>query len=130
MLKRIFRMIMAIIGLVVGYGVYELVGYITLQRGVDIKESLTVPENIFVAATIAIIFGIIFYYLAPALSRRGQKAAINIESDLSKASNNDIVFTAIGLVFGLVVAYLLSGLYDGIQIPVLKVILNILIYIM
>lgn len=128
MLKRIFRMIMTIVGLVVGYGVYELVGYIALQRGVDIKESLTVPENIFVAATIAIIFGIIFYYLAPALSRRGQKAAINIESDLSKASNNDIVFTAIGLIVGLVVAYLLSGLYDGIQIPVLKVILNILIY--
>ena len=128
-LKKAFRMIMTIIGLVVGYGVYQLVGYIALQLGIDIEKSLTLPEQIFIAATIAIIFGIIFYYLAPVLTRRGQKAADTIESDLKKASNNDIVFTVIGLILGLMVAYLLTGLYDGIQIPIVKVILNIITYL-
>ena len=130
MLKKIFRAIMAIIGLVVGYGVYQLVSYIALKRGFDLEEKLSIPENVFIAATIAIIFGIIFYYLAPVLTRRGQKAADNIESDLKKASNNDILFTVIGLLLGLIVAFLLTGLYDGIQIPILKVILNIFTYLL
>ena len=130
MLKKIFRAIMTIIGLVVGYGVYQLVSYIALQRGFDLDKKLSITENIFVAATIAIIFGIIFYYLAPALTRRGQKAADNIESDLKKASNNDILFTVIGLLLGLIVAFLLTGLYSGIQIPILKVILNIFTYLL
>lgn len=130
MFKKIFRAIMAIIGLVVGYGVYQLVSYIAQQRGFDPEEKLSIPENIFIAATIAIIFGIIFYSLAPVLTRRGQKAADNIESDLKKASNNDILFTVVGLILGLLVAYLLTGLYDGIQIPILKVILNIFTYLL
>ena len=129
MLKKLFRMIMAIVGLVVGYGVYQLICYIALQRGFNIQEKLSLGENIFIAVAIAIIFGIIFYNLAPVLGRQGQQAADNIESDLKKASNNDILFTVIGLILGLVVAYLLTGLYDGIQIPVLKVILNIFTYL-
>ena len=130
MLKKILRAIMAIIGLVVGYGVYQLVCSIALHKGFDLEKKLSLPENIFVAATIAIIFGIIFYNLAPALSRRGQKAADNIESDLRKASNNDILFTVVGLILGLIVAFLLTGLYEGIQIPILKVILNIFTYLL
>ena len=129
MLKKILRMIMTVFGMVVGYGVYQLIGYIALNRGFDITEELSLPENIFIAVAIAIIFGIFFYKIAPVVSRRGQKAADNIESDLSKASNNDILFTVVGLILGLIVAYLLSGLYDGIQIPILKVILNIFTYL-
>ena len=123
------RFILTIVGLVVGYGAYQLTGFIFLETGYDLRKDLSGPENGFIAAVFAIIFGIIFYKLAPVLGRRGQKAANTIESDLKKASTNDIVFTVIGLIIGLVVAYLLSGLYDGIQIPIVKVIVNIITYL-
>ena len=44
MLKKLFRMIMAIVGLVVGYGVYQLICYIALQRGFNIQEKLSLGE--------------------------------------------------------------------------------------
>ncbi len=129
MFKKIIRAILTIVGLVVGYGAYKLTAFIAHESGYDLKEGLTGAENAFVAAVFAIIFGIIFYKLTPVLGRRGQQAANTIESDLKKTSTNDIVFTAIGLIIGLVVAYLLSGLYNGIQIPIVKVILNIVTYL-
>ncbi len=128
MLQKLFRALLTIIGLIIGYGVYQLISYVAGARGFKLENVLTLPENIFVAAAIAIIFGLIFNRLAPALGKRGQKAATTIESDLKKASNNDIVFTVIGLILGLVVAYLVTGLYNGIQIPVLRIILSIVTY--
>ncbi|MBQ6402025.1 MAG: PIN/TRAM domain-containing protein [Firmicutes bacterium] len=129
MLQKLFKAILTIVGFVVGYGAYQLTCYIAAGRGFDMEKNLSLPENVFIAVAFAIIFGLIFYKLAPVLGRRGQKAADNIESDLKKASNNDIVFTAVGLILGLLVAYLLTGLYSGIQIPILKVILNIITYL-
>ena len=82
-------------------------------------------ENVFVAAIFAIIFGLLFYKLTPAFTRQGQKAAVNIESDLKKTSTNELMFSAGGLIVGLVIAYLLTGLYEGINIPILQVVLNI-----
>ena len=130
MLKKMWKALLAILGMVVGYGAYQLTSFIALQQGYDLDKHLSVAENAFIAAAFAIIFGLIFYKLAPVLGRRGQKAATTIETDLKKASNNEVVFTAVGLIFGLVIAFLLSGLYDGIEIPILKVILNIITYML
>ncbi len=129
MLKKLFRTVFTVVGLIIGYGAYELTAFIAAGRGYDLHEHLSVTENLFVAAIFAIIFGLIFYKLTPALTRQGQKAAVNFESDLKKTSTNDLLFTAGGLIVGLVIAYLLTGLYEGINIPVLQVVLNIITYL-
>ncbi len=55
--------------------------------------------------------------------------ANNIESDLQKMSANDIVLGTVGLIAGLIIAFLISQIYVGIKIPYLDVILNIITYI-
>lgn len=129
MLSKLFKAVFTIVGMILGYGAYELTAYIAAGRGYDLQEHLSVAENLFLAAVFAIIFGLLFYKLTPALTRRGKKAADNLESDLKKTSTNDIVITSGGLVAGLIVAYLLTGLYEGINIPVLQVVLNIMTYL-
>lgn len=129
MLQKLFRVVITIIGVMIGYGAYELTAFIAASKGYDLDEHLTVFENLFVAVVFAIIFGLIFYKLTPVLTRQGQKAAVNLESDLKKTSTNDILFSAAGLIVGLIVAYLLTGLYEGINIPVLRIVLNIITYL-
>ncbi len=129
MVEKLFKAVITIIGLIIGYGAYQLTVYIMAGRGYDLNERLSVTENLFVAIIFAIIFGLIFYKLFPVLSRQGHKAAANLESDLKKTSVNDLIVTGSGLIIGLIVAYLLTGLYDGITIPVLQIVLNIITYL-
>ena len=56
--------------------------------------------------------------------------ANNIESDLQKMSANEIVLGTIGLIAGLIIAFLISQIYVGIKIPYVDVILNIITYIL
>ena len=55
--------------------------------------------------------------------------ANNIEVDLQKVSVNDLVMGTLGLIAGLIIAFLISQIYVGITIPYLDVILNIVTYI-
>ena len=129
MLQKLFKLVFTVLGMMLGYGAYQLTAYIAAGRGYDLSERLSVAENLFVTLVFAIIFGLIFYKLTPALTRQGRKAAVNLESDLKKTSTNDIIITGGGLIAGLIVAYLLTGLYEGINIPVLQVVLNIITYL-
>lgn len=129
MLTKLTRAIVTIIGGVCGYGCFMLVKYIAQIRGFNMDTELSLVENIFVAATFAIIFAIFFYKLYPIFSRGSRKAAINLESDLRDTSINDIMTTTAGLIIGLFIAYLISRIYTSIDIPVLNVIVNIITYV-
>ena len=129
MLKKLWNVVFTVIGMVIGYGAYRLASFILAGQGYDPGDHLSATEELFVVAVIAIIFGIIFYKLTPVFTRQGRKAAVNIESDLKKTSTNDLISTSIGLIGGLIIAYLLTGLYEGINIPILQLILNIITYL-
>ena len=130
MLKKLIRAILTIIGGIVGYGCYLLVKYIAGLTGFNMETELSVAENIFIAATLAIIFAIFFFKLYPVFSKGSQKAATNLESDLRNTSVNDLMSSTVGLIIGLIIAYLIGrGIYASIEIPVLSVILNIATYV-
>ncbi|MDO4870367.1 MAG: PIN domain nuclease [Bacillota bacterium] len=130
MLKKFFRGILTIVGLVVGYGMYQLLVYLCGLNGYDLENSLGTAEKAFVVVTLVFIFGLIFYKLFPVFTRGGRKAATNLESDLSNTSVNDLISATIGLIIGLIVAFLISrGVFSSIEIPVLNIILNILSFV-
>ncbi len=130
MLRKLLRGLITIIGMILGYGIYELIKYIVALKGIDWDESFSVAEDVFIAAALAIIFGSLFYRLFPAFRKGSQKAATNLESDLQGISVNDLVTMTIGLLTGLFIAFLISrGVYSSINIPVLNVILNTTTYV-
>ena len=128
MVSKIFRGLVTIVGALCGYGIYQLIVYICGLNGYDLEKSTT--ESIFISVTLVFIFGLFFYKLFPLFTKGGKKAAVNIESDLRNTSVNDIISTTIGLILGLIIAFLISrGVFASIDIPVLKLILNILSYV-
>ena len=129
MLTKLVRAALAIAGGIVGYGVFLLLWFLVTLAGHGNLVEFSAIEEIGMAAFFVIIFGLIFFRLTPALKNQSEKVANNIESDLQKMSANDLVLGTIGLIAGLIIAFLISQIYVGIKIPYLDVILNIITYI-
>ncbi|NLW15977.1 MAG: PIN domain nuclease [Erysipelothrix sp.] len=126
MLKKILRIVFTLIGCLVGLVVYYLLAN-WLNILVEGKEVFSQGESIGAAAIIIFIFGLIFFRLAPLISRQGAKTAGNIGEDLREVSANDIIAGVIGFITGIVIALLISMIYrnviDGIWYALITVVL-------
>ena len=129
MLKKLVRAVFTLAGAIVGYGVFSLARFFVALAGYEDLVDFSGVQELCIAALFAIIFGLIFFRLTPTIKRQGNKMANNIEVDLQKVSVNDLVMGTLGLIAGLIIAFLISQIYVGITIPYLDVILNIVTYI-
>ena len=110
MFKNLIRVLSALIGAVLGYGMFGLVLYVLGKFGVEIPEIITNNESIAAVAT-AIISGILFFIIAPAIAAQGVRLAKNLGKDLQNVSASTIGYGAVGLLFGLLIATLLAQLF-------------------
>ena len=98
-----------------------------------IEKSTSVIIKIVAMIVAAVVFGFIFYALAPKLISVELKLIESIEDSLKKFSLVDIIIGTIGLVVGLVLAFLISQPLLKLNIPgigtVLTVILEIVFFI-
>lgn len=128
MLRKLMRIVFTIVGAIVGYGVFLLVKFLVGFSNFADKIDLSSTQEACVAVLCAIIFALIFFRLTPTLGKQSSKVADNIETDLQKISTNDIVMGTVGLIAGLIIAYLISQIYVGIPIPLMGVVLSIITY--
>ena len=130
MLNKLIRLVSTVIGLAIGYGVFELtrffVGFSDILSEIEITET----QQLIAAVVSSIFFGFIFFKLSPVLVRQGAKASKTIEKDLQAISTSDLVAGTVGLVAGLIIAFLVSRIYEGIQVFFLDVILTLITYIL
>lgn len=129
MIKKLVRIVFTVAGAIVGYGVFLLTKFLISFTEYEKLVNLSGIQELCISTSFAIIFGLIFFRLTPTLKKQGNKMASNIESDLQKMSTNDLILGTIGLITGLIIAFLISQIYVGIKIPYLDVILNIITYI-
>ena len=129
-LRKLLRTVLTVVGSVVGYGVFLLTKFLVSLSGHEEWVDFSGIQEICVALLFALIFGLLFFRLTPTFRKQGNKVAQNIESDLQKMSTNDIVLGTIGLIAGLIVAFLISQIYVGIKIPYVDVILNVITYLL
>ena len=131
MLRRLFKIVFTLVGIAIGYGVFLLTKFLAeLYPGTkEVVANLSQMYEILIAASFAIIFGLIFLRLTPAIGKQSAKVAKNIEYDLQGVSTNDMLTGTVGLVIGLVCAFLISRIYEGIQIAYLGTILTIITYL-
>lgn len=129
MLKKIYRVVITVFGMLIGLGFFNLMKYLISFTTANESIELTEVQLIGIEAFIAIIFGIIFFRLEPSVSRQSQKVANNIEMDLKNVSNNTLLSSVIGLIVGFIFAFLLSKLYEFITIPYISSILSIVSYV-
>lgn len=134
MLRKLFRAVFTLCGLLLGYGGATLLLTHSLMRQLLGGDGLGLSKAQAGGLTIcsAFLFALIFYNLAPVLSRQGAKLAKDIEKDLQPIPANDIFAGSIGLIGGLVIAFFIAQLIGSIEIlqfAYLDVVLSILTYV-
>ncbi len=117
----------ACFGVLVGLGLYVLINRFIGELGYDSLAHILIPwVNILVLVGLTVIFGIIFYLAAP---EAGEKVK-ELERTLKELPAESMFVGAIGLIIGLLLAYLLVGLLDMLQISWITVPLSILLYVL
>ena len=129
MLQKLVRAVLTIAGAILGFGLYTLTKFLIILAGHKELVDFSEIQDMIISKLVAIIIGLIFFRLTPAFKKQGNKMANNLESDLQKMSANDIVMGTVGLIAGLIIAFLISQIYVGIKVPYLDVILNVITYI-
>ncbi len=130
MIRKLIRGIFTGLGAITGYGVFLLCNFIVDFFGLGDRFELSNIQEHVVIAALVIIFGLIFFRLAPTIGKQGNKFADNIATDLQKVSTNNLIMGTIGLLVGLLIAFLLSRVYAGMLPAPFEIILNVLSYLL
>ncbi|MCX7951523.1 MAG: PIN/TRAM domain-containing protein [Clostridiales bacterium] len=108
MLNKIFRWLLTIIGLILGYVVTAAVLKIDYVKHLfSINPTSITAIIVYIIGTLLI--GILFYLIAPFIISLVWKATELLENALQKLPTNDIIIGAMGLIIGLLIAYLLMN---------------------
>jgi len=129
MLRKVFRVVLTICGMLLGFGVSTyLVEHWNVLAGLNQSEAMLI-----VVITTGI-FGIIFFNIFSTLTSRGEKVANSVAAELTeKISAEELLPVVLGLISGLLIAYLVSPIINGIkelQLLNLNVILTLLLYLL
>lgn len=129
MLKKLLRLVFALLGGFFGYGIYALSAFLLPKMGVNVNDYLSPQLQVVVPLLLGIIFAIIFFRMVPAMYSQSRKAAESIGNELQGVSGIDILSTVVGLIVGLVIAFLLAQIYTGITNTFIKLALTIATYL-
>lgn len=102
MIKKMFRVIFTVLGLLIGYITADSIikNQFVISHGYFSNIILMVSFYIF----ITLIFGVILYALSPSIYKIIRKFITFVEKGLSKLSPSEIIFGVIGAVIGLLAA--------------------------
>ncbi|MDO4551935.1 MAG: PIN domain-containing protein [Bacillota bacterium] len=131
MFRKFYRAIFTTCGMFFGFGMWLLFDNVLLGLIVRMNGNVVLSETQETVGSIACVLGggLLFFLLAPLFIRQSKQVAKNIESDLRKVPSNELWPAAAGMVLGLVMAYLISTLFEGLEIPYLSLILSIITYL-
>jgi len=124
------KIVFTLVGIAIGYGVFLLTEYlILLSEGLDVEE-ITGVQRVGAVAVFSSLCGLIFFRISPALGRQGAKVAKSIETDLRTVPTNDLLTGTLGLIIGLIIAFLINPIYASIHVFNLGTILPIITYML
>ncbi|MBE6036292.1 MAG: PIN domain-containing protein [Clostridiales bacterium] len=128
MIKKVLRVIFSICGGLLGYALSVLI--MLLVEKTALKDFIPPSESleVWLAVICALLGTVGFFFLSPSLLRGGENAAKEIEDDLRKVSAPDFLSGTVGLIVGLILAFLISQLYGNLH-PYLSLAFSALTYV-
>ena len=131
MARKIARGFATLLGVVIGIGLVEAINRIFVSLGMMSMYDRLIPwviPVIFIAA--GLVCGIISFIFSPSLITVFSAFIHETEAMLADMALVDIFFGVVGLIVGLVIAFLLSTLTAGIPFSWVRLIVNIALYVM
>ena len=122
MLSKILRLILSIIGILFGVGIVAIID------GFGFLDFINIDYT-YIYILFGIIFGLLLFFLTPKLKKLGEKISDNFETELLKFQTNDIILGAVGLVIGLIIAFLISQPLYNLDISYLGTAASVLVYL-
>lgn len=123
MIQKVFKIIISIMGALLGYGILVIV---------KSSELLVIPSTgwlgLLINLGVSLFLGVVFFFLSPAIMRFGRKIAGVIESELQKVPAYDIALGTFGLIIGLIIAFFLSKPLENLKIAYLGFIGSIILF--
>lgn len=123
MLNKIFKVIIGLLGVLLGFTIVTLL---------KTQEILNIPNtgwlNIAIYIGVSLIFGLIFFTLSSTIIKTAKKIIALIETEIQNVPTSDIALGSLGLIVGLVIAYLISQPFYKFEVPFLGVAISVVLY--
>lgn len=126
MISKIIRVLISLLGIILGTTSYLSVAKYFPQLNFGMS-------NIYLVSLIAgLLIGVVFYLISPWIFKKVRRFVKILDTEISKYPQTDILLGSVGLIVGLVIAYLIvGGVLDSIAgMPLIKTILSIIIYLL
>ncbi|NLV89381.1 MAG: PIN/TRAM domain-containing protein [Tissierellia bacterium] len=123
MVDKILKIVIGIFGMLLGFSLLSLfvnLGLIYLVRDGWI--------NLAIYLGVSLLFGIIFFSLSAKIIEKSRQLVRLIEKELERFSAYDIAISSVGLIIGLLIAFLLSQPIINLGIPYVGVVSSIVLY--
>ncbi|MCE5188192.1 MAG: TRAM domain-containing protein [Eubacteriales bacterium] len=129
-MRKVLKVLLALVGIGFGCGLVAWVLYSFKCPGYDyVLRYTTIPAvMIAIYAVVGILFGIIFYILSPKIIDGVRGFFQKLEKRLTEMPALDILFGVLGIMLGLLFAFLLSLIVRTINVPVLPEVIMLLLY--
>ena len=130
-MRKVLRILIALVGIGIGCGIVAWVLYSFKCPGFDYVLRYTTIPAVMAAlyVIVGISFGIIFFIIAPKIIEGIHGFFQNLERKLTEMPALDILFGALGIMLGLLFAFLLSLIVRTIDVPVLPELITLLLFI-
>lgn len=130
-MRKVLRIIIALVGIGIGCGIVAWVLYSFKCPGYDYVLRYTTIPAVMAAlyVIVGILFGIIFFILSPKIIDGVHGFFQNLEHKLTEMPALDILFGVIGIMIGMLFAFLLSLIMRTIDVPVLPEVITLLLFL-
>ncbi len=129
-MRKVLRIIIALVGIGIGCGIVAWVLYSFKCPGYDYVLRYTTIPAVMAALYVIVgtLFGIIFFILSPKIIDGVHGFFQKLEHRLTEMPALDILFGVIGIMIGMLFAFLLSLIMRTIDVPVLPEVITLLLY--
>ncbi len=130
-MRKVLRILIALVGIGVGCGIVAWVLYTFRCPGYEYVLRYTTIPAVMAAlyVIVGILFGIIFFIISPRIIDGIHGFFQKLERRLTEMPALDILFGVIGIMIGLLFAFLLSLIVRTIDVPVVPELITLLLYI-
>lgn len=114
MMEKFIKYVLTFVGLSIGVTTgTQVADYLYKYHFLNLNK---IVYEVAVPLIIGLFFGLIAYATSKLIIQGGQKLAHYTQAELEKIPQQDFIFGLVGVIFGLMIAYLISGLFEIIPI--------------
>jgi len=128
-MKTMIRLLLTILGAALGYSLGILIYMLAISTYSTGPQASTKAIEIGTPVVSALILGTLAFLISGRLVKDWRRIGQRLETNISRFPALQIIGGGFGLTLGLVIAYLISGLFTNIQILYLGPVLSIIAYI-